>query len=75
MDSDFFLLEGNNWNNLDQQYHNLLFQNDEKKEYRITKDQSIFSGKIIRVETDGKLIVETDSQSCLGFYMKEITFL
>ena len=75
MDSDFFLLEGNNWNNLDQQYHNLLFQNDEKKEYRITKDQSIFSGKIIRVEADGKLIVETDSQSCLGFYMKEITFL
>jgi BirA family biotin operon repressor/biotin-[acetyl-CoA-carboxylase] ligase len=75
MDSDFFLLEGNNWNNLDEQYHNLLFQKDEKKEYRIAKDQSTFQGKITRVEADGKLILETEDRSCLGFYMKEITFL
>jgi hypothetical protein len=45
------------------------------KEYLIAKDQSIFSGEIIRVEADGKLVLEKENQSCLGFYMKEITFL
>jgi len=74
MDSDYFLLEGNNWTELDQQYHSLLFQKEEWKEYRIPKDDSTFKGKIIRVEADGKLIIQTEDQSLLGFYMKEITF-
>lgn len=74
MDSDYFLLEGNNWTELDQQYHSLLFQKEEWKEYRIPKDDSTLKGKIIRVEADGKLIIQTEDQSLLGFYMKEITF-
>jgi len=75
MASDLFLLEENKWPEIDSQYHELLFQIDQIKNYQIAKDQSTFSGKILRVEADGKLIVEAESQSCLGFYMKEITFL
>lgn len=75
MDTDYFLLEGNNWTELDYQYHSLLFQKEEWKEYRIPKDDSTFKGKIIRVEADGQLIIQTEEQSLLGFYMKEITFI
>jgi BirA family biotin operon repressor/biotin-[acetyl-CoA-carboxylase] ligase len=75
MASDLFLLEENKWSEIDSQYHELLFQIDQIKNYQIAKDQSTFSGKILRVEADGKLILEAESQSCLGFYMKEITFL
>jgi BirA family biotin operon repressor/biotin-[acetyl-CoA-carboxylase] ligase len=75
MDSDYFLLEGNNWKELDLQYHNLLFQKNEWKEYRIAEDDSIFTGKITRVEVDGKLIIEKEDQSIIGFYMKEIIFI
>lgn len=74
MDSDYFLLEGNNWKEIDLQYHNLLFQKEEWKEYQIAKDESTFIGKIIRVEADGKLLLEKEDQSSLGFYMKEIIF-
>jgi BirA family biotin operon repressor/biotin-[acetyl-CoA-carboxylase] ligase len=75
MASDLFLLEESKWPEIDSQYHQILFQKGEMKEYLIAKDQSIFSGEIIRVEADGKLVLEKENQSCLGFYMKEITFL
>jgi len=75
MASDLFLLEEKKLTELDLQYHHLLFQKDEIKNYQITKDQSSFQGKIIQVEDDGKLLIEANDQSCLGFYMKEITFL
>lgn len=75
MASDLFLLEEKKWPEIDSQYHQILFQKDEIKNYQIAKDHSIFSGKILHVEGDGKLILETENQSCLGFYMKEITFL
>jgi len=75
MSSDLFLLEEKKWTEIDSHYHHLLFQKGEIKNYKIAKNQSFFSGKIIHVEADGKLIVETENQSCLGFYMKEITFL
>jgi BirA family biotin operon repressor/biotin-[acetyl-CoA-carboxylase] ligase len=74
MDSDYFLLEGNNWMEIDLQYHKLLFQKEEWKEYRIAKDESTFTGKIIRVEADGKLLLEKEDQSLSGFYIKEIMF-
>ncbi len=74
MDSDYFLLEGNNWMEIDLQYHKLLFQKEEWKEYRIAKDESSFTGKIIRVEADGKLLLEKEDQSLSGFYIKEIMF-
>jgi BirA family biotin operon repressor/biotin-[acetyl-CoA-carboxylase] ligase len=75
MDSDYFLLEGNNWQEIDLQYHKLLFQKDDWKEFKIAKDKSTFTGKIIQVEADGKLLVEKEDQSLLGFYMKEIIFI
>ena len=74
MDADYFLLEGNNWKEIDLQYHSLLFQKEEWKEYQIAKEESTFIGKIIRVEADGKLLLEKEDQSSLGFYMKEIIF-
>jgi BirA family biotin operon repressor/biotin-[acetyl-CoA-carboxylase] ligase len=74
MDADFFMLEGNNWKEIDLQYHSLLFQKEEWKEYQIAKDESTFIGKIIQVEADGKLLLEKEDQSSLGFYMKEIIF-
>lgn len=75
MDSDYFLLEENNFKELDKQYHDLLFQRDTIKDYRISRDASILRGKIIRVEDDGKLIIEREDLSLSGFYMKEIVFL
>jgi hypothetical protein len=74
MDADYFLLEENNWKEIDLQYHNLLFQKDDWREFKIAKDASTFTGKIIRVEADGKLVLEREDQSMLGFYMKEIIF-
>ena len=74
MDEHFFLLEEKRWQELDLQYHEKLFQKEEMKEYLVTKDQTSFNGKILRVEFDGKLIVETKDQLLLGFYMKEIIF-
>ena len=73
-ENNYFLLEGNNWKEIDLQYHNHLFQKEEWREYRIAKDESTFTGKIIRVEADGKLLLEREDQSLLGFYMKEIIF-
>ncbi|MFA9220511.1 MAG: biotin--[acetyl-CoA-carboxylase] ligase [Sediminibacterium sp.] len=75
MASDLFLLEEKKWPQIDSQYHHLLFQKGEIKNYQIAIDQSFLSGKIIHVEADGKLLIEKEDQSCLGFYMKEITFL
>ena len=75
MASDLFLLEEEKWLEIDSQYHHLLFQKGEIKNYQIAKDQSTFLGKILCVETDGKLLIEAEDQSRLGFYMKEITFL
>ena len=74
MASDLFLLEEKKWTEIDSQYHQILFQKGEIKNYQIAKDQSSFLGKIIQVEADGKLLIESEDQSCLGFYMKEITF-
>jgi BirA family biotin operon repressor/biotin-[acetyl-CoA-carboxylase] ligase len=74
MASDLFLLEEKKWPEVDSQYHQILFQKGEIKNYQIAKDQSYFLGKITRVEADGKLMLETEDQSCLGFYMKEIIF-
>jgi hypothetical protein len=74
MASDLFLLEEKKWTEIDSQYHQILFQKGEIKNYQIAKDQSSFSGKIIQVEADGKLLIESEGQSCLGFYMKEIIF-
>ncbi len=75
MARDLFLLEEKKRTEIDSQYHHKLFQKGEIKHYQIVKDQSTFQGKIIHVEADGKLLIETEDQSCLGFYMKEITFL
>jgi len=72
---DLFYLEEKNWEEIDLQYHDLLFQKNKNNVYRIAKDDEVFSGKIIRVEADGKLVIERDDQSLLGFYMKEIIFL
>lgn len=72
---DLFHLEENNREEIDLQYHNLLFRKNETNSFRIAKDQEVFSGKIIRVEADGKLVIEKEDQSLLGFYMKEIIFL
>jgi BirA family biotin operon repressor/biotin-[acetyl-CoA-carboxylase] ligase len=74
MDEHFFLLEEKKWIELDELYHEKLFQKEEMKEYLVTKDQSSFIGKILCVESDGKLIIETKDQLLLGFYMKEIIF-
>lgn len=74
MDEHFFLLEEKKWIELDELYHEKLFQKEEMKDYLVTKDQSHFIGKILRVESDGKLIIETKDQLLLGFYMKEIIF-
>jgi BirA family biotin operon repressor/biotin-[acetyl-CoA-carboxylase] ligase len=74
MASDLFLLEEKKWPEVDSQYHQILFQKGEIKNYQIAKDQSIFLGKIIKVEADGKLLIEAEDQSCLAFYMKEIIF-
>jgi len=72
---DLFHLEEKKREEIDLQYHNLLFQKNEIKVYRIAKGNEVFSGKIIRVEADGKLVIEKEDQSLLGFYMKEIIFL
>jgi hypothetical protein len=74
MARNLFLLAEKQWIEIDSQYHQILFQKGEIKNYQIAKDQSYFLGKIIRVEADGKLMLETEDQSCLGFYMKEIIF-
>jgi BirA family biotin operon repressor/biotin-[acetyl-CoA-carboxylase] ligase len=74
MASDLFLLEEKKWPEVDSQYHQILFQKGEIKNYQIAKDQSYFLGKITRVEADGKLLIEAEDQSCLAFYMKEIIF-
>lgn len=74
MASDLFLLEEKKWPEVDSQYHQILFQKGEIKNYQIAKDQSTFLGKIIQVEADGKLLIEAEDQSCLAFYMKEIIF-
>ena len=74
MASDLFLLEEKKWTEIDSQYHHILFQKGEIKNYQIAKDQSSFLGKIIQVEADGKLLIEAEDQSRLGFYMKEIIF-
>jgi BirA family biotin operon repressor/biotin-[acetyl-CoA-carboxylase] ligase len=75
MANDLFLLEEKKWIEIDSLYHQILFQKDEIKNYQIAKDQSKFSGKIIQVEADGKLIIEKEDQSKLGFYMKEVIFI
>jgi hypothetical protein len=74
MDADYFLLEGYNLKEIDLQYHSILFQKEEWKEYQIAKDKSTFIGKITQVEADGKLLLEKEDQSSSGFYMKEIIF-
>jgi BirA family biotin operon repressor/biotin-[acetyl-CoA-carboxylase] ligase len=74
MASDLFLLKEKKWLEIDSQYHQILFQKGEIKNYQIAKDQSAFQGKIIQVEADGKLLIEAENQACLGFYMKEIIF-
>jgi BirA family biotin operon repressor/biotin-[acetyl-CoA-carboxylase] ligase len=75
MTVDLFLLEEKKWEEIDRQYHNLLFQKNENNSYQIAKNDEVISGKIIRVEADGKLVIERDDQSLLGFYMKEIIFI
>jgi BirA family biotin operon repressor/biotin-[acetyl-CoA-carboxylase] ligase len=75
MNELFFLLEENRFNVIDELYHSILFQKNETRQYTIAQSQETFSGKIIRVEADGKLVVEKDDQSLLGFYMKEIIFI
>ncbi len=75
MAGDLFHLEEKKREEIDLQYHNLLFRKNETNSFRIAKDQDVFSGKIIRVEADGKLVIEKEDQSFLGFYMKEIIFL
>ncbi len=75
MAADLFYLEQKKWKEIDLQYHDLLFQKNINNTYRIAKDDEIFSGKIIRVEADGKLVIEKEDQSILGFYMKEIIFI
>ena len=75
MNELFFLLEENLYSEIDELYHSVLFQKNETRKYTIAKNQETFSGKIIRVEADGKLIIEKDDQSLLGFYMKEIIFI
>lgn len=74
MARDLFLLEEKKWTGIDSQYHQILFQKGEIKNYQIAKDQYNFLGKIVKVEADGKLLIEAEDQSCLGFYMKEIIF-
>jgi BirA family biotin operon repressor/biotin-[acetyl-CoA-carboxylase] ligase len=71
----FFLLEGNMHSKIDELYHSILFQKNEMHKYTIAQSQETFSGKIIEVEGDGKLVIEKDDQSLLGFYMKEVIFI
>jgi BirA family biotin operon repressor/biotin-[acetyl-CoA-carboxylase] ligase len=75
MNELFFLLEENRFDEIDERYHSTLFQKNETHQYTIAQNQETFSGKIIRVEADGKIIIEKDDQSLLGFYMKEIIFI
>lgn len=75
MNELFFLLEENRFDVIDELYHSILFQKNETRQYTLAQSQETFSGKIIRVEADGKLVIEKDDQSLLGFYMKEIIFI
>ena len=75
MNQIFFLLEENRFDEIDERYHSALFQKNEICNYTIAESQETFSGKIIQVEADGKLIIETEDQSNLGFYMKEVIFI
>ena len=75
MSTHLALLEEKQFAEIDLQYHNNLFQINETHTYRVPAENSSFEGKIIRVEADGKLIIEKDDQSVLGFYMKEIIFI
>lgn len=75
MQIDRPLLEENLWEKIDEQYHFLLFGRNVIRKFKSANDQSVFSGKIIRVEADGQLLIEKEDQSLLGFYMKEIIFL
>jgi BirA family biotin operon repressor/biotin-[acetyl-CoA-carboxylase] ligase len=75
MNELFFLLEGNLHSEIDELYHSMLFQKNETRNYKIAQSQETFSGKIIQVEADGKLIIEKEDQSKLGFYMKEVIFI
>ena len=75
MNELFFLLEENLHFEINELYHSVLFQKNEICNYTIAQSQETFSGKIIRVEADGKLIIETEDQSNLGFYMKEVIFI
>jgi BirA family biotin operon repressor/biotin-[acetyl-CoA-carboxylase] ligase len=75
MNELFFLLEENLHSEIDELYHSVLFQKNETCKYTIAESQETFSGKIIQVEADGKLIIETEDQSNLGFYMKEVIFI
>lgn len=70
----FFLNDRNNYEQLKLQYFNALYRKDGFYNYRTDKNLT-FAAKIVEVQDDGKLILETAEKNRQGFYFKEIAFV
>ncbi|MCL2596620.1 MAG: biotin--[acetyl-CoA-carboxylase] ligase [Paludibacter sp.] len=68
-----FLNDKNNYPNIKLQYFNALYRNDGFHNFR-TNDNIIFFAKIVEIQDDGKMILETSEGGHIGFYYKEIMF-
>lgn len=70
---DYSVLKNLNFNKIDKNYHsNLLYFN----EFSTFKDKTgTFTGKIIKTEPSGRLVVETKKGEIKKFYFKEISFI
>ena len=68
------LYQNYNFDDLKKEYFESLYHNDKYYEYRSDSGE-VFSAKILAINDDGKLILQTKKGKICEFYFKEVQFL
>ena len=68
------LYQNYNFDDLKKEYFESLYHNDKYYEYRSDSGE-VFSAKILTINDDGKLILQTKKGKIREFYFKEVQFL
>jgi len=66
-----FLNDTNNYKSIKLQYFNALYRNDGFYNFK-TRENQVFIAKIVEIQDDGKIILQTTEGDKRGFYFKEI---
>lgn len=69
----YYELKDANFKKIDESYLNVLYQFNEFHNYQA--GNKIFKAKIIQIEKDGRLCLQTDKNKLLKFAFKEVIFL